>query len=47
MFGKDRLNRAALFDELLEVRQIVAGAFRTICCSIPETLRFQMVGDIF
>jgi pyruvate/2-oxoglutarate/acetoin dehydrogenase E1 component len=47
MFGKDRLSRAALFAELLEVRQIVAVAFRTICRSIHKTLRFQMVADIF
>jgi hypothetical protein len=47
MSGKDRLSRAALFDELLAVRQIVAAAFRTICWGTHETLHFQMVADIF
>ena len=47
MSAKDRLSRAALFGELLAVRQIVAEAFRTSCCSIHEALHFQMVADIF
>jgi len=41
------VSRAALLGELRSVRQIVAGAFRTIRCSIHGALHFQMVAGIF